>query len=243
MHRLIISFAIGVVCVLFYPLVLPEPAKAQVDTYIGVQGGFASMTAGGDRTRELGRRTGFVVGGLAVLDFPGSIGLRPQLSYIQKGGDFSSETAIRDARGNRIGGDGELIRNYLELSMPVEYQIPFTRRGVTRLFAGPTFGWNVKAETKTVVSGDRRPGGNGTQTFTAESFDIRNYEAGFVFGGGLSYGVGVGTVLMDIRYQIGLSNTRKSYIRPDGTTADTPFFSLTPDARNQGFVVVLGILI
>ncbi len=241
MRYLSIASTVGVAFVL--SLILPNPAQAQFNTYIGVQGGLTSMTAGGDRTERLGRRTGFMIGGLAVLDFPGPIGVRPQLNYIQKGSEFSNESEVRDTRGNRIGGDGEFIRNYVELSVPVEYQIPFTRRGIARLFVGPTLGWNVKAETKAVVSGNLRREFTEPQTFTSQSFDIRNYEVGLVFGGGLSYGIGVGTATMDIRYQIGLSNTRTSRIEPDGTTGDISFFSLTPKARNQGLVFVLGIVI
>lgn len=243
MGRLSVAFIIGVGCILLCSLTLSEPAQAQLNTYIGVQGGLASMTAGGDRTEDLGRRTGFMVGGLAVLDFPGPVGVRPQLNYIQKGSEFSNETGTRDARGNRIGGNGEFIRNYVELSVPVEYQIPFTRRGVARLFAGPTFSWNVKAETKTVVPESSLREQTGPQTFTLQSFDIRNYEVGLAFGGGLSYGIGIATATVDVRYKVGLSNTRKSQIGPDGMPSDISFLSFTPEARNQGVVLVLGIVI
>jgi hypothetical protein len=236
-----ISSTIGVVCIL--SLILPEPAQAQLNTYIGVQGGLTTMTTGVDRAESLGRRTGFIVGGLAVLDFPGPIGIRPQLNYIQKGSEFSSEDGVRDITGNRIGGDGEFIRNYVELSVPVEYQLPFARRGIARLFAGPTLGWNVKAETKVVVPETFSSEPTMSQVLTVQSFDIRNYEVGLVFGGGLSYEIGVGRATVDVRYQIGLSNTRASQIKPDGTIGDTSFISFTPEARNQGLIFVLGVVI
>ncbi|MCS4198559.1 hypothetical protein [Salinibacter ruber] len=51
MRYLRIAPAIGVAFVL--SLILSDPAQAQFNTYIGVQGGVASMTAGGDRTESL----------------------------------------------------------------------------------------------------------------------------------------------------------------------------------------------
>ena len=53
-----------------------------------------SMTLGGDNVSGgLDGRTGFVAGGFVKIDLGGPIGLRPEITYIQKGGIFRKKRA------------------------------------------------------------------------------------------------------------------------------------------------------
>ena len=196
------------------------------------------MTRGGDNATEVKRRTGFTFGGFAVVDFSGPVALRPRIGYIQKGSTFSREAEIRDPDGNAIasGVDKSVAKyNYIELSVPVAFQIPVSDHVTPRLFAGPFLGRNVKAETEFV-----EPDG------TVRVFDIsdstRDYGMGLVFGGGFSFGVGDGELSVDTRYHLGLSDIEeRGPVGPDGEPTDSSLISFDPAERNQGFVFALGV--
>ena len=204
------------------------------------------MTRGGDNATEVKRRTGFTFGGFAVVDFSGPVALRPRIGYIQKGSTFSREAEIRGPDGSVIisGVDEPVAKyNYIELSVPVSLQISTSGRLSPRLFAGPSLGRNVKAETEYVESY------SDMVRVLDNSDSTRDYQVGLVFGGGFSFGLGEGgsfglgvsELSFDVRYHLGLSDIEERPIGPAGETTDSSLISFDPAERNQGFVFALGV--
>ena len=186
--RLQISL-VPLTCFFFALLIPPLSAPAQVDVSVGIDGGLTSMTRGGDNATEVKRRTGFTFGGFAIVDFSGPVALRPRIGYIQKGSTFSREAEIRGPDGSVIisGVDEPVAKyNYIELSVPVSLQISTSGRLSPRLFAGPSLGRNVKAETEYVESY------SDMVRVLDNSDSTRDYQVGLVFGGGFSFGLGEG---------------------------------------------------
>ena len=190
--------------------ILPLPAQAQlgegIDIKPGVRAGVDFMTFGGDDTDSdnLDRRTGIMIGGFALVDLTGPFALQPELTYIQKGAESS---------------DGDLTRknDYIEIPVLAKFQLPVSGPASPNLFAGPTLGFNVTAE----LEDDE---GN-TQDFGDETSGT---EFGLAVGGGVDFGLGTGTLMVDLRYELGLTSI-------DDTDADQSI-------RNQGFVITAGFV-
>ena len=177
-----------------------------MDIKPGVRAGVDFMTFGGDDADgdDLGRRTGIMIGGFALVDLTGPFALQPELTYIQKGAESS---------------DGDLTRknDYIEIPVLAKFQLPVSGPASPNLFAGPTLGFNVTAE----LEDDE---GN-TQDFGDETSGT---EFGLAVGGGVDFGLGTGTLMVDLRYELGLTSI-------DDTDADQSI-------RNQGFVITAGFV-
>jgi hypothetical protein len=177
------------------------PAQAQMDIKPGIRAGVDFMTIGGDNTDGLDSRTGFLIGGYATIGLGGPIAVQPELQYIQKGASASF-------------GNTDITRklDYIEIPVLVKYQIP--AGGFSpNVFAGPALGFNVTAEDSNGDSVDISDSTSGT-------------EFGLYFGAGADFGLSAGTVSVDVRYNLGLSNI----LDVDGDASQ----------NNQGFMITAG---
>jgi len=181
-------------------------AGGALDTKTGLRVGGTFMTFGGeDAPSNLDRRTGWLVGGFVVFDVAGPLALQPELNYVQKGAE--------DADGSTT-----TKLNYIELPILLKVQTPSAGPVSPSLMLGPTAALNIKAEQET-----------GSST-TDISDDIRTGELGLAFGVGLDAALGVGTLLVDVRYGIGVTSLDDD---DDVGETDVSF-------RNQGFMVTAG---
>jgi len=175
-----------------------------LDTKTGLRIGPTFMTVGGeDAPSDLDRRTGLMIGGFVVFDIVGPFALQPELTYIQKGAEDGNTTFKRD---------------YIELPLLLKVQTPSPGLLSPNLFLGPTAALNINAENET-----------GSET-TDVSDDVRTAEIGILFGIGVDAAVGVGTLLVDARYGLGLTS-----IDEDDDVAETDV-----STRNQGFMITVG---
>jgi hypothetical protein len=191
----------------FVAAAFPLTSQAQMgvpgmDIKPGARAGLTFMTLGGDDAADnLDRRTGLIVGGFALVDFAGPFALQPELTYIQKGAenpDLDTTTKL----------------DYIEIPVLAKFQVPLSGPVSPSLFAGPTLGFNV-------VSEDEDDEGN-----TQDLDNISGTEFGLAFGGGVDVGLSAGTLMVDVRYGLGLSNVLDS-------DADQ-------SANNQGFMITAG---
>jgi len=226
-EKQVCSFHIALAVLLVTGLFLvfgASSAKAQTEFQPGVKAGVTSMTVGGDNVSdEIDRRTGFVVGGFVKIDLGGPIGLRPEITYVQKGSS-SESTIIIDSEGNETQVESTTKLDYIELPVLLDVYIPVEGNIAPRIFAGPTVGFNINAEAETEASG-------GSST-TDLSDAVSDTEFGVAFGAGIDIEADFGTVLIDARYQLGLTNIldESNFGEFDVGTS-----------RNQGFAVGLGV--
>jgi opacity protein-like surface antigen len=177
------------------------PAQSQTDISPGVRAGVDFMSVGGDDTDGFDSRTGFLIGGYATIDFGAPVLVQPEIMYIQKGA--SAEI-----------GDTEITQklDYIEIPVLAKYQIP--AGGFSpNVFAGPALGFNINAERS-----------NGDTQDISDS--ISGTEFGLYFGAGADFGLSAGTVSIDARYNLGLTNI----LDTDGDASQ----------NNQGFMITAG---
>jgi len=175
-----------------------------LETKTGLRIGATFMTIGGDDApSDLDRRTGLMAGGFVVFDVAGPLALQPELNYIQKGAESGGTTT-------KLG--------YIELPLLLKVQAPSSGPVSPNLFLGPTAALNVNAEEET---------SSGT---TDISDDVRSGELGLMVGVGVDAALGVGTLLVDARYGLGLTS-----LDEDDDIAETDI-----STRNQGFMITVG---
>jgi hypothetical protein len=150
-------------------LVLPQSAAAGVK--FGLKGGANIANVNGNFSDSLSdwkSTVGFCGGIFLELNLGRILTIQPEVLYTMKGADT---------------GDGKLKFDYIEIPVLLKIRIPM---GSVHpfIFAGPAFGWNLKA----AIAG-----------FKIEDMPTSDYSA--VFGAGLQLG---GSIHIDARYTMGL---------------------------------------
>lgn len=204
------SLGFGVLLVILFaftatPVMGQMTGMGGMDIKLGGRAGLTFMTVGGDDADDdLDRRTGFMLGGFALVDLEGPLTLQPELTYIQKGAtDPDSDLTTK--------------LDYIEVPVLVKFQLPVTGPVSPNLFGGPTLGFNVTSEVEN-DDGD-----------TQNIDDTNGAEFGLALGGGIDFGlVGTGTLMVDVRYELGLTSI-------DDSDADL-------SAHNQGFMITAGFV-
>ncbi len=150
-------------------LVLPRPAAAGVR--FGLKGGANIANVNGNWDEALGEwksTVGFCAGVFIELNLGRILTIQPEALYTVKGAD---------------AGEGKLKFDYIEIPVLLKLRIP-TGPLHPFVFAGPAFGFNLKA----VLDG-------------IEIDDMPRADYGAVFGGGLQLGR---SIHLDVRYTMGL---------------------------------------
>jgi hypothetical protein len=158
---MIVAFAGG--------LVLPPSAAA--DVRFGIKGGANIANVNGDFADSLSdwkSTVGFCGGIFLELNFGRVLTIQPEVLYTMKGADT---------------GTGKLKFDYIEIPVLLKIRIP-TGSVHPFVFAGPAFGWNLKA----AIEG-----------YKIDDMPTADYSA--VLGGGLQLG---SAIHIDVRYTMGL---------------------------------------
>ena len=172
------------------PLALLIAAPLQAQTTIGVKGGVNIATVDTnitDISELVDSKTGFVGGGFVTLGLGSLFALQPELLYSQKG--FQAEES---------GQSAQLGTNYIEIPvlLKAQFKLAMLRPAV---YAGPV----VSFETSCDVS----VSGVSVECNDDEGFvDRKKNEWGAVFGANLDFIVGPVILILDARYQLGLTN-------------------------------------
>lgn len=208
---------------LFVAALLLAPMAHAATCQLGVKGGVAIQSLGGDdvESDDLESRTGFAGGGYFQADFNRNFGLRLEALYYMKGATADS-------------ADFELAFNldYIEVPVLAVLNFPVGETGRFNLFAGPTLGINVGADAEASVAG-----------FSA-SFDISDavpaFEFGLAFGAGLNFDAGPVILGFDGRYGLGLTTVIDGDADLDGDgTPDLGGNDI--DVTNKGFAFMASL--
>lgn len=200
------SLGVGALLVVLFAFTA-SPAMGQmngVDIKPGIRAGFNSASFGGDTDEfaealsdagldadvDTGRRSGFLVGGFAIIDFGGPFAIQPEVRYIQRG--YGVDVSV-SFQGQEQTVEGSINLSYIDI--PILARFKFPSGGITpHVIAGPTVGFNLNAESE----------------FDDETEDISDgvsgTDFGLEFGAGVDFGLGAGTVTVDARYGLGLTD-------------------------------------
>lgn len=208
---------------------LPGTANAQVgdlDIRFGVKTGIAASSLSGNYVEVTGladvetrARLGFEVGGYMILGVGQPFLLQSELTYVQKGHRIDITS---------FGGSATIRLNssYIEIPVLARFEIPVDDSGLDvpllpYVVAGPALGISLNA------SSEAEGQGGSIQDLGFEN-DLSSTDIGLAVGAGIDYGLRVGTVALELRYVLGLSNV----------VASTP-----TTARNQSLRLTVGLLL
>jgi hypothetical protein len=171
------------------PLALLIATPLQAQTTLGVKGGInvANVSTNIDISELVDSRTGFVGGAFVTLGLGSLFAVQPELLYSQKG--FKAEES---------GQSAQLGTNYIEIPvlLKAQFKLAMLRPAV---YAGPVASFETSCNLDVVgVSFDCDDG---------EGFvDRKKNEWGAVFGANVDLLLGSITLILDGRYQLGLTN-------------------------------------
>ena len=173
------------------PLALLVALPLQAQTTIGVKGGInvADVSTNVEDISDLvDSKTGFVGGGFVTLGLGSLFAVQPELLYSQKG--FKAEES---------GLTAQLNTNYIEIPvlLKAQFKLAMLRPAV---YAGPVVSFETTCDLDVLGV-----------TFDCddddEGFDQRKTtDWGAVFGANLDFFLGPLTLILDGRYQLGLTN-------------------------------------
>ncbi len=183
MNKLWRILAVGALAV---ALLLPQSAAAGVK--FGIKAGGNVANVNGDfasNVREWKSRIGFCGGIFFELNFGRVLTIQPEALYTMKGAEATIEEGA-------ITGTGKLRFDYLEIPVLLKLRLP-TGAIHPFIFAGPAFGFDLKATFKDITGGSTDVSGGNKVDYSA------------VFGAGLQLG---GAIHADVRYTMGLEKLK-----------------------------------
>jgi hypothetical protein len=203
------------ICVLAAVFVLASTDAHAAPWNIGVKGGAGMYELYGDDTGDgLDMRTGFIGGAFAGTQLGERFGVRAEVLYVQKGaeGDFV-------VPGDDHAHDSVVKLDYVEIPLLFTGRFPAGEKFAFSIFAGPTLGFNNKAEVEVISH---------NETESLDDF-VESFEIGATFGGGIEYALPSFSLLADVRYGIGT------------TTVVQDVAGQSADVKNRGVGFMAGV--
>ena len=159
---------------------LANIAGSDVDVFKDAISDFTGLSASNKQLM------GFAFGGFLTYNFSPTVALQPEFLYTMKGFTLSVE-----------GLDVDFKMDYFEIPVLVKFMFG-TGSAKPCLFAGPAMGILVSAKMEAI----------GLSVDAKELW--KSTDLGLVFGGGVDFPVGKGTMTVDGRYTMGMSKTPDS---------------------------------
>jgi hypothetical protein len=191
--------------------------------YIGGHAGInianQRITTGSDSVKAPGTRdiTGLNLGATVGYSFSEMFAVQAELKFLQKGFDLSEEIM-------GIKFSSQTTMNYLEI--PVLAKVSFGESFKFFLNAGPSLGIALTGKSVTEVMGQKEEQDLFEKNAEGKTA-VSRMDFSLAVGGGIGIQAGPGTVGLEVRYLMGMSNL---LTEPDGSES----------LKNEGFGITLG---
>ncbi len=210
-------------------LMIFASANAQISIGVRVGANFANQNFDADGLSiSPDGLTGLAFGIPIEIGITESFAVQPELNFIQKGSsiEFSDEIF-----GETFESKTDTRINYIEI--PILAKVKFGTETIDAyLAAGPTigFGMSGKVETEVTAAGVTE---SAEEDIDFDEDGIKRSDIGLSIGAGAGIAAGPGSLFLDLRYVLGLSNISDN----DGVPDDEQV-----DVTNRGFQVSIGYL-
>jgi len=180
----------GIILVAVFTFLVSSSSFAG-DMAFGIKGGVNLAKIYGDDVESADTRTAGVGGIFLMYAVSDNFAIQPEVLYSMKGAKESgSEEGVEYSSTMKL--------NYIEI--PVLFKLIFPLEGnVTPcIFAGPAVGINLSAKVSSEVLG--------VEVEMDVKDQTKSTDFGVVFGGGMAFAAGSGSVVLDARYTLGLTS-------------------------------------
>jgi len=228
-------FVIIVVTLLAVAGLATTSLAAQGAILKGVKGGlnFAKFT--GPDAGGLDTKTGFAFGGFVRIPLSPNVSIQPEVLYTRKGAKTSGY--LED-----VMVEFKLNHDYVEIPILVKVAIPTEGQVTPTFFAGPAIGFKTAAKAKVEASVGSVSGSGDIDISNAADVDF-----GLAFGGGADFATTNFTIVLDVRYTLGLTKVYddtdpwdESAVLTELPISDSDT-GIAPDVKNGAFTVMVGI--
>ena len=192
-------------------LMISSSVFAQGITAKGVKGGLNIATLTGDEVEDAKSKIGFNFGGFLAYEFNEMFSLQLEVLFTMKGAKFEDEyTEEEDDYEYYEKYEGSWNLNYLEIPILAKLNIPMKGNIKPNVFLGPALGVTLTAtyeydyEYKGYEDGQLVDEYSGSIDGDIE--DIKGVDFGLVFGAGIEFG----KIIVDARYNLGLSTIEEN---------------------------------
>lgn len=148
------------------------------------------------------------------------LGFQPEISYVVRGFD-----AVEEDQGETISSRYKI--HYIEIPLLITYKVPLKGRIKPGVAFGPYFGFPLKVMEVQTAFGE---------TEKRELDDnLKKTDYGLVFGANVRYRFGTVSMILDFRFNLGLTNISKDI------TAIAYEFSEDDTIKNRSLAFTLGL--
>ncbi len=204
------TFAVaGMVVALFTQPVFPKQTRMGIKAGVNLARPWAGSSADPVFPDNVGMKPGVIIGGALSIEGTPLFSMQPELLFSMKGG-------IRARNGDYIRA---ITLSYLELPVLFRVNIP-VERAKPYIYAGPALGLRLSTGGYTRDSG-------GWDWFSPEykkslEESTNPVDFGVAMGGGFEFPIESGSIVLDVRYTLGLVKIFKlnDYMRAEGWERD-----------------------
>ena len=182
-----------------------DDAAAQRPFRVGVIGGYNMASLDGDGVDDADSRSGFDIGGLVQIPMGDMITIQPEVHYSQRGASFEEE-----------GVGSEIALDYIHVPVLFKAGVPLAEGFDFDFLVGPSFAFEMGCEIEPEE-------GDSVECDDTEGFERKSMSMGIIGGGSFAWAAGPGDLLVDVRYDWGLSNISDSEDDDAGDVKNTAF--------------------
>lgn len=208
MRSILVSFVIGMSIYLLCAPSLP----AQAGLKAGVNFSTLSEKGAGLVSISWGSATGFTVGAFYTANINENLAFQPEIYYSKKGGQLEGSVLS-------VLGEKSIAIHYLEVPLLFKLKFPTQASISPSVFIGPYGAVKLSDKGQIKVLGVK---------LEEELIGIKDTDFGFVFGGGFDFKVSNAKLILDIRYDLGLTNIAR------------PIVGVENEMKTRSFVLMLG---
>ena len=168
-----------------------DDAAAQRPMRVGVIGGYNMASFWGDDADDADSRSGFDIGGLVQIPMGDMITIQPEVHYSQRGASFEEEVL-----GETF--EVEYALDYIHVPILFKAGLPLAEGFDFDFQFGPSLGFNMGC--------DLEPEEGDSVECEDAGFDVKGFDYGIIAGGSFAWAAGPGDVLVDVRYDLGLTS-------------------------------------
>ena len=194
---------------------LTSPIIAQGSVRFGIKGGVDWARQIGEYAVSWRTKSGFTGGAFAAFSMSKGFEIRPELLVTSKGARFYAPPSPQYA----LGAEFTLRFYYLELPVVLRYVLPVEGSIRPHFVAGPYIAFRLDSNIRVASTHQKRlnewimlPPERTTKDYDIK--DMQVFDTGIILGGGIDVSLMKGTVSLEARYALGLTDTGE--LNPEG---------------------------
>jgi hypothetical protein len=244
--RIMRKGALLIVITIIVSVIFSNAAFAELRWQAGVKGGTnwgklkgdpVSLWLGGENSQLAGSigdsKLGFTGGAFLTMFFNDFIGIQGEVMYIQKGGKGTASGTIifyppnDNPRPGFFNGTVSATLDYVEFPVMAIFEFEATEGGKVRLrgMAGPTFAFNIHAQSRLEGRAEVEMQDTNKRYYDIDEREdigerVKNFEFGLIFGGAVYWDIGKVDLLIESRWERGLTSLDNTTLYRDIYTSN-----------------------